>query len=118
VDVVFDTVGGNTFCRSFAAASVYGRVVTLLQTACEAGDMKTARSRNQSIHYELMLTPMLLGMHQARVRQREMLEAAADLVAAGKLRVEVSRVLPLQQVQDAHRLIEAGHMSGKVVLEI
>ncbi len=118
VDVVFDTVGGTTFCRSFAAARVYGRVVTLLQTVCEAEDMKTARSRNQSIHYELMLTPMLLGMHQARVRQREMVEAAADLVAAGKLRVEVSRVLPLQQAQDAHRLIEAGHMSGKVVLEV
>jgi len=118
VDVVFDTVGGDTFCRSFAAARVYGRVVTLLQTACEAGDMKIARSRNQSIHYELMLTPMQLGMHQARINQRKMLEVATDLVETGKLKVEVSRILPLEQAEGAHRLIEAGHMSGKVVLEI
>lgn len=118
VDVVFDTVGGTTFCRSFAAARVYGRVVTLLQTACEAGDLKVARNRNQSIHYELMLTPMQLGMHAARVRQREMLEAATELVAAGKLKVTVSRTLPLEQAVEAHRLIEEGHTSGKLVLEI
>ncbi|PWB53417.1 MAG: alcohol dehydrogenase [Nitrosomonadales bacterium] len=118
VDVVLDTAGGETFCRSFAAARVYGRVVTLLQTACEAGDLKTARSRNQSIHYELMLTPMQLGMHQARVNQREMLEAAVALAEAGKLKVTVSRTLPLDQVAEAHRLLEGGHVTGKVVLEI
>ncbi len=117
-DVVIDTVGGETFCRSFGAARVYGRVVTLLQTACEAGDLKTARSRNQSIHYELMLTPLQLGMHEARIRQREMLEEASDLAGRGKLKVTVSRVLPLQQAADAHRLIEEGHVSGKLVLEI
>lgn len=117
VDVVFDTVGGETFCRSFAAASVYGRVVTLLQSACEAGDLKIARSRNQSIHYELMLTPMQLGMHKARIRQREMLEAATGLIEAGRLKVTLSRVLPLDQAVEAHRLIEEGHMSGKLVLE-
>ncbi|MBU0593567.1 MAG: zinc-dependent alcohol dehydrogenase family protein [Gammaproteobacteria bacterium] len=118
VDVVFDTVGGGTFCRSFAAVSVYGRVVTLLQTACESGDLKTARSRNQSIHYELMLTPMQLSMHAARIRQREMLEAATSLIEAGKLKITVGRVLPLDQAAEAHRLIEEGHVSGKLVLEI
>jgi len=118
VDAVFDTVGGATFCRSFAAARVYGRVVTLLQSACEAGDMKTARARNQSIHYELMLTPMQLDMHQARVSQRQMLEAAAALLAAGKLQIRVSQVLPLAQAAQAHRMIEAGHVIGKIVLEI
>lgn len=118
VDVVFDTVGGDTFCRSFAAAKIYGRVVTLLQTACEAADLKTARSRNQSIHYELMLTPMQLDMHAARVRQREMLDAATALIAAGKLKVMVSRVLPLGQAAEAHRLIEDGHVMGKLVLEM
>lgn len=118
VDVVFDTVGGDTFCRSFGAAKVYGKVVTLLQTACEANDLKTARSRNQSIHYELMLTPLQLGMHNARVKQREMLEAASGLIEGGKLEIRVSQVLPLEQAAEAHRLIESGHTMGKVVLEI
>jgi NADPH2:quinone reductase len=35
---------------------------------------------------------------------------------AGKLKVQVSHQLPLEQVAEAHRLIEAGGMIGKVVL--
>lgn len=118
VDAVLDTVGGETFCRSFAAAKVYGRIVTLLQTGCDAGQIKLARLRNQSIHYELMLTPAYLGLHEARIAQTRILEAGARLVEAGRLKVEVSRTFPLEQAAEAHRLIEEGHTAGKIVLEI
>lgn len=118
VDAVLDTVGGDTFCRSFAAARVYGKLVTLLQPACSADAMKLARVRNQSIHLELMLTPLHLGMHDARVAQRHILEQGARLIEAGKLRIKVSRTLPLARAAEAHRILEAGHMVGKIVLEI
>lgn len=118
VDAVLDTVGGETFCRSFAAAKVYGRIVTLLQTDCGAGQVKLARLRNQSIHYELMLTPAYLGLHQARIAQTRILEAGARLIEAGRLMVEVSQTFPLEQAAEAHRLIEEGHTAGKIVLEI
>ena len=118
VDVSFDTVGGPTFCRSFAATRVYGRIVTILQTSCEPDALKTARLRNQSISYELMLAPQLLGMHEARCAQCRILEHGAELVDRGDLAVTVSRVLPLAQVAEAHRLIEAGHTAGKIVLSI
>jgi NADPH:quinone reductase len=118
VDLTFDTVGGDTFCKSFAATRVYGQVVTLLQSACDANAMKIARTRNQGIHYELMLTPMFLGLHAARVHQREILEAGAQLIEAGKLNVRVSEVLPLAQAAEAHRRIGAGHTTGKIVLQI
>jgi NADPH2:quinone reductase len=118
VDLTFDTVGGETFCKSFAATRVYGQVVTLLQGACDANAMKTARTRNQGIHYELMLTPMFLGLHAARVHQREILEEGARLIEAGKLKVRVSEVLPLAQAAEAHRRIGAGHTTGKIVLQI
>jgi NADPH:quinone reductase len=118
VDLTFDTVGGETFCKSFAATRVYGQVVTLLQTACDANAIKTARTRNQGIHYELMLTPMFLGLHAARVHQREILEEGAQLIEAGKLKVQVSEVLPLADAAEAHRRIGAGHTTGKIVLRI
>ena len=118
VDLTFDTVGGETFCKSFAATRVYGQVVTLLQTACDANAIKTARTRNQGIHYELMLTPMFLGLHAARVHQREILEEGASLIEQGKLKVQVSEVLPLAQAAEAHRRIGAGHTTGKIVLRI
>ncbi len=118
VDVVFDTVGGATFCRAFAAAKVYGKIVTLLQSDCAAADIKLARARNQSIHYELMLTPMHLGLHDECVRQRKILEAGAKMIEQGQLEVLVNHTLPLEQAAEAHRLIEAGHATGKIVLEI
>ena len=117
-DLTFDTVGGETFCKSFSATRVYGQVVTLLQTACDANAIKTARTRNQGIQYELMLTPMFLGLHVARVHQREILEAGAQLIEAGKLKVQVSEALPLAQAAEAHRRIGAGHTTGKIVLQI
>ncbi|MBI3574607.1 MAG: zinc-dependent alcohol dehydrogenase family protein [Gammaproteobacteria bacterium] len=118
VDTTFDTVGGDTFCRSFAATKVYGNVVTLLQTACDADAVKHARLRNQSIHYELMLTPLYLGLHAARVAQRHILEEGANLIEQGRLKVHVRRELALAQAAEAHRLLEAGHTTGKIVLRI
>lgn len=118
VDLIFDTVGGETFCKSFAAACVYGQVVTLLQSSCDAGAHKLARLRNLGLHYELMLAPMVLGLHAARVHQREILEEGARLIEEGKLKVHVSEVLPLAQAAEAHRLIGAGHTTGKIVLRI
>jgi len=118
VDAVFDTVGGETFCRSFAAAKVYGSIVTLLQTDCSAAQTKLARLRNQSIHFELMLTPAYLGLHQARIAQTRILEAGKNLFEAGKLKIEVSKTFSLDQAAEAHRLIEEGHTTGKIVLKI
>jgi NADPH:quinone reductase-like Zn-dependent oxidoreductase len=46
------------------------------------------------------------------------LAALADLVAAGRLRPAIDRVLPLEQVREAHAASEAGHPRGKIVLRI
>jgi len=118
VDATIDTVGGDTFYRSFAATKVYGQVVTLLQAGCENDIMKLARLRNQSLHYTLMLTPQFLKLHDARVHQRQMLEQAARLIEAGDLWVRVSDVLALSAAAEAHRRIGEGHALGKIVLRV
>jgi NADPH:quinone reductase len=117
-DVVFDTVGGETFLRSLNAACVYGKVVSLLSTPMSLADTQLARLRNLSLGYELMLTPQAMGLTDDRIRQREILEQGAALVEAGKLAVQVTRSLPLEQAAEAHRMIEAGGMTGKIVLTI
>ena len=116
VDMTFDTVGGETFCKSFAATRVYGQVVTLLQFGCDADAIKIARLRNLGLHHELMLTPQYLGMHAARVHQCEILEEGARLIEQGKLKLHVSEVLPLAQAAEAHRALESRATSGKVLL--
>ena len=116
VDVVFDTVGGETFLRSLNAARIGGKVVSLLATPLAAADVQLARLRNLSLCYELMLTPQVMKLHDERIRQRKILEQGAQLVEAGKLGVLVSYALPLTEAQQAHRLIEQGGVTGKIIL--
>jgi NADPH:quinone reductase-like Zn-dependent oxidoreductase len=47
---------------------------------------------------------------------RQVLRSLVDAVAAGELRTRIDRVLPLAEAAEAHRLIEAGGLHGKVVL--
>ncbi len=115
-DVVYDTVGGDTFLMSLDATRIGGKLVSILSTPLDAAHVQKARLRNLSLCYDLMLTPQALGMHEERVRQRKILEQAVAMVDAGMLKVHVSHRLTLEQVAEAHRLIEAGGMIGKVVL--
>lgn len=116
--VIFDTVGGPTFCRSFGAARVFGKVVTLLSTACDVQAINIARLRNLLIGYVQMTAPLYLGLHNARLAQTRILEKGARLIEDGKLRIKVNDVLPLAEAAEAHRRVEAGHTVGKIVLSI
>jgi NADPH:quinone reductase-like Zn-dependent oxidoreductase len=42
----------------------------------------------------------------------------ARLIADGKLEVPIAGTFPLSQVQDAYRLLERGHIRGKIVLTL
>ncbi|MFE9320323.1 NADP-dependent oxidoreductase [Nocardia sp. NPDC052278] len=46
------------------------------------------------------------------------LEALTDLIEKGQLRPHVESVLPLEQAAEAHRLIEQGRTTGKIVLTV
>ena len=118
VDIVFDTVGGDTFCRSLACTRVYGRIVSLLQWDCNAEQMKLARTRNLAMSFELILTPTVLGLHEERVHQRRILEEGARLIEADKLNIKISHILPLADAAKAHAMIEEGHTTGKIVLKV
>lgn len=117
VDVVLDSIGGDIFRRSLAATAHYGDVVTLLDPGNDV-DWKEARNRNLRIGFELMLTPMLRDLPQARAHQGEILDRCAADLNAGQLQLHISAVLPLSQAAEAHRRIEQGHVQGKLVLDV
>ena len=117
VDVVLDTVGGEIFQRSLSAAKIYGHVNTLLDPGSDV-DWKEARDRNLSISFTLMLTPMLMGLGEARRRQGKILHRCAKLSTDFKLKAVVSDVMSLKEAATAHQMIENGHVQGKIVLSI
>jgi NADPH:quinone reductase len=117
-DVVFDTLGGPTFCGSFDAVRLYGRLATLLSTVCELPQINRARLRNITVAYVQMTMPLYFGNHELRRAQTRILERGRALADEGKLTVKVSEVLPLADAAAAHRVVEEGHTFGKVVLRI
>jgi len=46
----------------------------------------------------------------------ERLRAVVDLVAAGKVKVQLAHRLPLAEAEEAHRLSQSSRMTGKIVL--
>jgi len=115
VDCAFDTVGPEVFRQTIPAMAVYGDLVTILDPGPNL-DLKEARNRNLRIGLELMLTPQLKGLSEALAHQGEILRQCGELFDAGKLRVHVAETFPLEQAAAAHRRIEAGGATGKLVL--
>lgn len=103
VDVVFDTVGGETLAESTAITKPHGRLVTILNPE---GDFEQAYLDSMDLHFLFL------------ERGREKLEALARLVEQGRLEPVVDSVHPLEDVARAHELVEAGGLRGKVVLEV
>ncbi len=113
-DLVFDTVGAEVFKQSIPATAHFGRLVTLL----DPGELNLAeaRMRNLLIGFELMLTPMLRDLAEARDQQVKILKQCAQWIDQGLLNAHVSKQLPLKEAAKAHAMIEAGHSTGKIVL--
>ena len=114
-DLVFDTVGPEVFKDSIDATAYGGSLVTILDPG-ELG-LAEARMRNLKICFELMLTPMLRGLDSERDKQVEILTRCAEWMDLGKLKVLISHKMELSQAIVAHKLIEQGHIIGKIVLE-
>ncbi|TRW96360.1 zinc-dependent alcohol dehydrogenase family protein [Candidatus Methylobacter oryzae] len=115
-DLVFDTVGSDVFKESIAATAHFGRLVTLL----DPGELNLveARMRNLLIGFELMLTPMLRDLHEARDKHVEILKQCAQWFDEGLLKTHISEQLALAEAAKAHESIEAGHSIGKIVLTL
>lgn len=103
VDAVFDTVGGELVASSLGSTRAFGRVATILPPK---GDLTALYLKNITLH----------GVFLTRERAR--LEALTQLIEAGRLKPLLDAVLPLDEVQSAHRRLDAGHGRGKVVLRV
>jgi NADPH2:quinone reductase len=118
VDIAFDTVGGKTFFDTCRAVRVYGDLVTILEPDGSLGNLKAARNRNLRISLELMLTPMLQNSSSSLQHQTDILQQCARWVDQGKLKIHLSQTFPLAEAAAAHKVLEAGSVTGKIALVI
>lgn len=102
VDVVFDTIGGETQERSWQLLNRGGTLVSIISPP---------PAEKAAIH----------GVRQAFVfiqPDAAVLEELTRLVDAGQLRVHLEAVLPLAEARRAQEMSQGGHVRGKIVLKV
>ncbi|CAB3629012.1 zinc-dependent alcohol dehydrogenase family protein [Achromobacter pestifer] len=107
VDVVFDTIGGNTLSRSPDALAQLGRVVTIVDIA-EPQNVIQAWGKNASFHFVFTR------------QNRGKLDELSTLVMRGQLRPHVGAVYSLSDMGLAHaRLERPNHgVQGKIAIAV
>lgn len=100
LDVVFDTVGGETLARSWALLSRGGRLVTVAAQSEGGTDPRVGEAF------------MLVRADGAQLSE------ITQLLESGILRVFVEDTFPLDQARQAYARAQLGGMRGKVVLRV
>ena len=114
-DIVYDTVGGPTLDASFTVVKRFGHVVSALGWGTHALAPLSFRAATYSGVFTLL--PLLTG--EGREHHGEILEHAAELVAAGKLMPRVDpREFTLAAVADAYEVMRTLGSHGKVVITV
>jgi NADPH:quinone reductase-like Zn-dependent oxidoreductase len=103
VDMVLDTIGGDTQERSWGVLKPGGILVSLVRPPSEqSAAAHRARGR-------------LLRCDHSRGDQ---LARIADLMVSGDISIYVESVLPLSEAPQAQDLSKKGHTHGKIVLRV
>lgn len=107
VDVVFDTIGGNTLSRSPDALAQLGRVVSVVDIA-QPQNLVQAWGKNASYHFVFTR------------QNRGKLDELSSLVAQGQLRPHVGAVYALADIGLAHARLESRNngIQGKIAIAV
>ena len=117
IDAILDMIGGDYFPRHIALLATGGRLVHI---ATSHGSQVTADLRS------IMMKRLLVTGSTLRPRSAEEKSTLArsvelevwPLFANGQIRPIVDSVFPLEQAAAAHRLMESGRHTGKIVLTL
>lgn len=105
IDVVLDTIGGDTRERSWQVLKPGGILVSLPDSIPES-EVAAHRERGRR------------GMFFVVRPDREQLSAIARLIDAGTIRPVIAHTMPLAKARQAFELGVAGHTRGKIVLAV
>jgi NADPH2:quinone reductase len=108
VDVVFDTIGGDTLTRSPLTLADFGRVVSIVDIA-QPQNLIEAWGRNAAYHFVFTR------------QNRGKLDALTTLVERGLVKPVIGATLPLARMGEAHELLENRRsyaLRGKIAIDV
>jgi putative PIG3 family NAD(P)H quinone oxidoreductase len=117
-DVIVDFVGASYFNKNLACIAADGRLVML---SLLGGSRAAEVDLTVLLHKRVRIVASTLRSRSLDYRARlveEFTQQCLPKFASGELRPIVDRILPWQQVGDAHRVLEENRNIGKVVLAV
>lgn len=102
-DIVLDLIGGDTQERSWAVLKPGGILISTIQPPSE----ESAAAHGARHGFVYSAPPI-----------GKTLTEVATMVDAGQIKPDVSKVLPLEKIREAHELIQSKHTRGKIVLRV
>jgi NADPH:quinone reductase-like Zn-dependent oxidoreductase len=102
IDIVLDTIGGETQERSWSVLKKGGILASLV----EPPSVEKAK--------ELGVRATFVASHPNGAQLAEI----TKIIEAGRLAPVIDRILPLSEARRAHELSQSGHTHGKIVLRV
>jgi NADPH2:quinone reductase len=115
VNVILDIVGGEYLPRNIECLAVEGRLAQIGLLGGGKSEINLAALMQK----RLTITGSTLRIRSVAEKgaiARELEQHIWPLIAAGRVAPVIDRALPLTQAAEAHRLLEAGQVVGKIVL--
>jgi NADPH:quinone reductase-like Zn-dependent oxidoreductase len=102
IDMVLDTIGGETQERSWPVLKKGGVLISLVQQP------------SQEKANQFGVRGMMCSVQSDGAQLRHI----AKLIDSSKLGPTIDRILPLSEARRAHELSQSGHVRGKIVLRV
>lgn len=119
-DVILDLLGASYLDRNIDALAADGRLVIIGMQGGVKGELNIGKllgKRAGVIGTTLRARPVD-GPHGKGAVVAETVRNVWPMVAAGRVRPVIGAELPVDEAAEAHRLLTAGEVSGKVLLRI
>ncbi|HET6143888.1 MAG TPA: quinone oxidoreductase [Candidatus Acidoferrales bacterium] len=112
-DLILDGVGKATSRGNLEAVAMRGHIVLFGASSGPSDQYKTEELESKAVYVSRGRLAEFIGT------RKEMMRRANDVMQAmrdGWLKLHIGRVLPLDQAEEAHRLLESRKTTGKIVL--
>jgi NADPH:quinone reductase-like Zn-dependent oxidoreductase len=111
-DIIFDTVGKLAFSKSKKHLKEKG---VFLTPVLKMSILLSMMFLNPISRKKLKFSAT--GLRKLNLRLRDMIKIK-DLIANNKLKTVIDKVYSLEQIQEAHSYVDAGHKKGNVIIKL
>lgn len=106
VDLVVDTVGGDTLERSWSVVKKGGKLLSMVEDpSAEKVQMFGLKP----------VTPFSMPLPE---EVKSTSQTISQMIAQKQIRIFISKEFPLEKVQEAHKLSQQGHGRGRIILKV